>query len=222
MMQISDDTIEVLKNFSTINPSLSFKAGNTIRTVSEQKNILAQAVIGESLPMNFAIYELNQFLGLASLYDKPDFAFGEKEVVISEGSSKSKYTYTDPSMVTSAPDKNLELDNADVSVKISADDMKRVLSAANQLGLPEVVVRGGEGSVSIVATDTKNPTSNEHSVSLGSTNDVFSMVFKTENLQKLGTSDYDVAISKAGIAHFKSTSKNIQYWIATETNSSYN
>ena len=48
------------------------------------------------------------------------------------------------------------------------------------------------------------------------------MVFKTENLQKLGTSDYDVAISKAGIAHFKSTSKNIQYWIATETNSSYN
>ena len=52
--------------------------------------------------------------------------------------------------------------------------------------------------------------------------DVFSMVFKTENLQKLGTSDYDVAISKAGIAHFKSTSKNIQYWIATETNSSYN
>ena len=77
MMQISDDTIEVLKNFSTINPSLNFKAGNTIRTVSEQKNILAQAVIGESLPVNFAIYELNQFtLGLASLYDKPDFNFG--------------------------------------------------------------------------------------------------------------------------------------------------
>ena len=125
-------------------------------------------------------------------------------------------------MVTSAPDKNLELDSIDVSVKITADDMKRVLSAANQLGLPEVVVRGAEGSVAIVATDTKNPTSNEHSVELGSTNDNFSMVFKTENLQKLGASDYDVAISKSGIAHFKSTAKNIQYWIATETNSSYN
>ena len=89
MMQISDDTIEVLKNFGTINPSLSFKAGNTVRTVSEQKNILAQAEIGETLPVNFAIYELNQFLGLASLYDKPDFAFGEKEVILSEGNNKS-------------------------------------------------------------------------------------------------------------------------------------
>jgi len=221
-MQISDDTMEVLKNFSLINPSLNFKAGNTVRTVSEQKNILAQAVIGESLPMNFAIYELNQFLGLASLYDKPDFNFGEKEVVISEGNNKSKYTYTDPSMVTSAPDKNLELDNIDVSVKISADDLKKVLSAANQLGLPEIVVRGVDGTISLVGTDTKNPTSNEHSLSLGTTNATFSMVFKTENLQKLGASDYDVAISKAGIAHFKSTAKNIQYWIATETNSSYN
>ena len=196
MMQISDDTMEVLKNFSLINPSLNFKAGNTVRTVSEQKNILAQAVIGESLPVNFAIYELNQFLGLASLYDKPDFNFGEKEVTLTEGNNKSKYTYTDPSMVTSAPDKNLELDNADVSIKVSADDL--------------------------VATDTKNPTSNEHSISMGKTNDTFQMGCKTENLQKLGASEYDVAISKAGIAHFKSTAKNIQYWIATETNSSYN
>ena len=162
MMQISDDTMEVLKNFSLINPSLSFKAGNTIRTVSEQKNILAQAVIGESLPVNFAIYELNQFLGLASLYDKPDFDFGEKEVTLTEGNNKSKYTYTDPSMVTSAPDKNLELDNADVSIKVSADDLKQVIQAANQLGLPEIVVRGADGSITLVATDTKNPTSNEH------------------------------------------------------------
>ena len=221
MMQISDDTIEVLKNFGTINPSLSFKAGNTVRTVSEQKNILAQAEIGETLPVNFAIYELNQFLGLASLYDKPDFTFGEKEVILSEGNNKSKYTYTDPSMVTSAPDKNLELDSVDVSVKVSADDLKKVLMAANQLGLPEVVVRGVESKISLVATDTKNPTSNEHSIVLGETNNAFSMVFKTENLQKLSASDYNVEISKSGIAHFKSTAKNIQYWIATETNSTF-
>tara|TARA_B100000287_G_C20670736_1_gene793303 strand:- start:985 stop:1671 length:687 start_codon:yes stop_codon:yes gene_type:complete len=221
MMQISDDTMDVLKNFSGINPSLSFKAGNTIRTVSEQKNILAEATIGETLPVSFAIYELNQFLGLASLYDKPDFNFGEKEVTLSEGNNKSRYTYTDPSMVTSAPDKNLELDNADVNTKVTADDMKQIISAANQLGLPEIVFRGADGTLSLVATDTKNPTSNEHSISLGSSNNNYQMVFKTENLQKLGASDYDVSISKAGISHFKSTAKNLQYWIATETNSTF-
>ena len=47
------------------------------------------------------------------------------------------------------------------------------------------------------------------------------MVFKTENLQKLSMSEYNIEISKSGIAHFKSTAKNIQYWIATETNSTY-
>jgi hypothetical protein len=54
-MKISESTFEVLKNFSTINPSLSFKTGNVLRTVSPQKNILASAVVSESFPQDSAI-----------------------------------------------------------------------------------------------------------------------------------------------------------------------
>ena len=89
MMRISEGTMDVLKNFSTINPSLAFKQGNTIRTVSEQKNILAQAVVEDAFPVDFAIYELNQFLGLASLFDNADFAFGEADVTIRDENNKS-------------------------------------------------------------------------------------------------------------------------------------
>lgn len=223
MMRISDKTFDVLKNFSTINPSLAFKQGNTIRTVSEQKNILAQAVVEETFPQDFAIYELNQFLGLASLFDNADFAFGEMDVTIRDenNKSRSRYTYTDPSMVTSPPEKNIEMPNPEISFSVTAEDLKSVISASNQLGLPEVVVRGGAMGIFLVATDTKNPTSNEFERKVADSNGAtFQMVFKTENL-KFIPGDYDVKISKAGISYFKNVSEHIEYWVATETNSEY-
>ena len=219
MMKISDTTFDVLKNFSTINQSLAFKKGNTIRTVSEQKTILTQAKVEEAFPVDFAIYELNQFLGLSSLFEEADFDFGQSQVTLKEGTAKANYTYADPSMITTPPEKNIELPSVDVQFKMSKSDFRQVLNGANQLGLPEVVVRGIEGRIELVATDTKNPTSNEFSRIVGEHGSEFQFIFKTENL-KFIQNDYDVQISAQGIAHFKSD--NVEYWVATETGSEYN
>jgi len=218
-MKISDSTFDVLKNFSTINQSLAFKKGSTIRTVSEQKTILAQAKVEESFPVDFAIYELNQFLGLSSLFEDADFDFGQSQVTLKEGSAKANYTYADPSMITTPPEKNLELSSVEVNFNMSKDDFRQVLNGANQLGLPEVVVRGENGYINLVATDTKNPTSNEFSRVVGESGASFQFIFKTENL-KFIQNDYKVEISKSGIAHFKSES--VDYWVATEAGSEYN
>jgi len=219
-MKISDQTFDILKNFSTINPSISVKAGNVLRTVSEQKNILAQAVVSESFPQAFAVYELNQFLGLASLFEDGEYDFAEKAVTISEGNNSSRYTYTDPSMVTQPPEKNLELPSTEVHFRLLHADLKKVVNAANQLALPEVVIRGKTGHVHLVATDTKNPTSNEFSHDLRmSASAEFDFVFKVENL-KFMAQDYDVKISQRGISHFKGDT--VEYWVATETGSKYN
>ena len=218
-MVISEKTIEILKNFATVNPSIAFKAGNKIRTVSEQKNILAEATVTEDFPQDFAIYELNQFLGLASLFENGSFDFGEKSVTLSEDGTKSRYTYTDPSMVTSPPEKNIELPSVEVAFKLPKDVLARVLNAANQLQLPEVVVRGDGSIVKLVATDTKNPTSNEFAVDVAENGANFDFVFKTENL-KMIAGDYTADISSKGIAHFKG--EVAQYWIATEAGSKYN
>lgn len=219
-MNLSDNTFDVLKNFSSINPSISVKAGNVLRTVSEQKNILAQAVVEESFPTPFAIYDLGQFLGLASLFENEDYDFGQSAVTISEGKNKSRYTYTDPSMVTTPPEKNLELPSTEVQFVLSYDNLKKVVNAANQLGLPEIVVTGVNNSVSLVATDTKNPTSNEFSFDLETgTNATFKFIFKVENF-KFMADDYSVSISQRGISHFKG--KKAEYWVATEAGSEYN
>lgn len=219
MMKISDNTFDVLKNFSTINQSLAFKAGNVVRTVSPQKNILAQATVTESFPVDFAIYELNQFLGLSTLFEDPEFDFGDSKVTIKEGSSKANYTYADPSMITTPPEKNIELPSKEVSFTLTKEVFKQVLNGAHSLGLPEVVVRGSDGVMSLVATDAKNPNSNEFSAEVGATDSNFQFVFKTENLKFL-QDNYDVTISAKGIAHFSGST--VQYWVATEANSQYN
>ena len=219
MMKISDNTFDVLKNFSTINQSLAFKSGNVVRTVSPQKNILAQAVVSETFPVDFAIYELNQFLGLSTLFEDPDFDFGDAKVTIKEGAAKANYTYADPSMITTPPEKNIELPSTEVEFTMTKDAFKKVMNGAHGLQLPEVVVRGRDGVMSIVATDTKNPNSNEFSSEVGETDKTFDFVFKTENLKFL-SDDYGVTISSKGIAHFSGTT--VQYWVATEANSQYN
>ena len=58
-MKLSDDTVQVLKNFSGINQSLQFKSGNTLKTISPLKTIFVEATVGESFPKEFALYDLN-------------------------------------------------------------------------------------------------------------------------------------------------------------------
>ena len=67
MTVISKETIDILKNFSSINKSIVIKPGNTIRTLSVNKNILASAKIEESISEQISIYDLSSFLGCLSL-----------------------------------------------------------------------------------------------------------------------------------------------------------
>jgi len=220
-MKISEQTFDVLKNFSMINPSISVKAGNVLRSVSEAKNILAKAIIPDSFPKDFAIYELNQFLGLASLFEEGEYDFedDDKAVFIKQGKHASRYQFVDSSMVTAAPEKELDLPTAEVTFKLDWSDLKKIINAANQLELPEIVVRGAKGKVTLVATDSKNPASNEFTQDLDIATDAkYQFIFKVENF-KFMEQDYKVTISSKGISHFKG--EVAEYWVATESGSKY-
>ena len=221
MMKISSDTVNVLRNFATVNSSLAVKQGSVLRTISEQKNILVQAVVNESFPVDFAVYELNQFLGFVSLFDDPDLTFHENHVqVTDENSRKGSYTYTDQTMITQPPEKNINVDDAEVKVSMDEDDYKNVVKAAHALQLPDIVISGDGESVSMTATDVKNSTSNDYSCSVGNSTAKFKMIFKTENFKFLDD-DYEVVLSSKGVGYFKNVNRAVEYWVATETGSEY-
>ena len=104
-MKLSDKTLTLLKNFSSINQSILFKKGSSLKTISVMKNILAEATIEEDLPTDFGIYDLNQFLNGLGLHQNPDLDFeNEGHVVIREGRSRTKYFFADPNVIVTPPD----------------------------------------------------------------------------------------------------------------------
>tara|TARA_Y100000034_G_scaffold95315_1_gene115745 strand:- start:2536 stop:3222 length:687 start_codon:yes stop_codon:yes gene_type:complete len=227
-MKLSNETVTVLKNFSTINQNLVIKSGNSISTMSAMKNIVAKAEVSETFPRDFAIYDLNEFLAALSLFDKPDLDFKEDFVVMTEDGSTSKtlrYWYSDPSVVTT-PSKEVTMPSSEVSFSLSSNILSDVQKAAAVIGVPDMVLTNGRiGGADLKVTDKKNDTANDYSISFDTNSDDqdanYSFWFKVENL-KLLPATYDVEVSSKNISHFKNTNVDIEYWIALEPESKYN
>ena len=123
-MKLSDSTLSLLKNFSTINQSILFKQGSKLRTISVMKNILAEATISEELPQDFGIYDLGQFLNGMGLHQSPELDFqNDNHVVIKEGKMRSKYFFADPNVIITPPEKPIELPSEDVTFELSTDQL---------------------------------------------------------------------------------------------------
>ena len=219
-MKLSNETVSVLKNFSTINQNLVIKGGNKIATMSAMKNIVAKAEVLEEFPQTFAIYDLNEFLSAISLFSKPELEFEDNFVMITEEGKKSslKYWYSDPSVVTT-PTKDITMPECEVKFNLSSDILSAITKAAAVIGAPDMALENG----SLKVTDKKNDTANNYALDLAvdSESDNYKFWFKVENL-KLIQGSYDVQVSSKNISHFKNSVGNVEYFIALEPESAYN
>tara|TARA_R100000734_G_C3312712_1_gene103817 strand:- start:355 stop:1038 length:684 start_codon:yes stop_codon:yes gene_type:complete len=220
-MKLSDSTLSLLKNFSSINQSILFKEGSKLRTISVMKNILAEATINEEFARDFGIYDLNQFLNGLSLHHKPELDFAnDGYVVIREGRSRSKYFFADPSVIVTPPDKEITLPSEDVCFELTTTVLEKLLKAAAVYQLPDISAVGEAGVVKLVVRDKKNDTSNAHEEVVGETDQDFSFNFKVENIKILpGT--YDVVVSQKLLSRFTSKNHDLTYYIALEPDSTF-
>ena len=220
-MKLSDSTLSLLKNFSSINQSILFKEGSKLRTISVMKNILAEATINEEFARDFGIYDLNQFLNGLSLHQKPELDFAnDGYVVIREGRSRSKYFFADPSVIVTPPDKEITLPSEDVCFELTTTVLEKLLKAAAVYQLPDISAVGEAGVVKLVVRDKKNDTSNAHEEVVGETDATFNFNFKVENIKILpGT--YDVVVSQKLLSRFTSKNHDLTYYIALEPDSTF-
>lgn len=221
IMKLSENTINILKNFSSINQSILIKAGSRIRTISVMKNIFAEADVEEEFPKDIAIYDLNQFLGGLSLHKDPDLDFGnDSYITIKEGKRRVKYFYADPEVIVSPPDKNMDLPTQDVCFQLDHSQLSQLIKASGVYGLTDLSVIGGAGVIRLVVRDKNNDTSNEYSLVVGETDSEFVFNFKVENI-KIVPGSYDVVISKKNVAKFTNEKYNLNYFIALEPDSTF-
>tara|TARA_B100000965_G_scaffold400748_1_gene423229 strand:- start:220 stop:879 length:660 start_codon:yes stop_codon:yes gene_type:complete len=218
MTVITKPTIEVLKNFCSINKSIVIKPGNQISTLSINKNILAIADVEEQFDSQISIYDLGVFLGGLSLFDQPKIDTTDTNyVTVSDqrGKSKTRFFYADPDIITQPPEKEINIPSADVKFRLEASVLQQLQRAAAVYQLPDLCLFCGDGTMNLCVTDKKNDTSNSYSVEVGASEDDFCYCFKVENL-KLLAGDYNVTISKQNVALFQGS--GIKYFIALEPN----
>jgi len=224
IMKLSDHTIEVLKNFATINQNLVIKEGSTLSTMSAMKNIVAKADVEESFDKEVAIYDLNEFLASISLFTSPILDFKEGFVTIKEESSPKnslKYFYSDPSVVTT-PSKTITMPSKEVSFTLNGENLNKLKRAAGVIQAPDLVLEKKDADVFLTVKDKKNDTANTFSIDVDTTTEGsnFKFYYKVENL-KVMEGNYDVEISSKNISHLKSTNKDVEYWVALEPESTY-
>ena len=222
-MKISNKTLDILKNFSEINQSIMIKKGRKLKTVSALKNILAHAVVEEDFPQDFAIYQLNEFIGVLSTMNNPDLTFHDKYVMLSqENGACTKYFYAEPSVVIS-PEKDIVMPSEEINFTLLEKQYNDLLKMSSILQLNDILVKGCPKSNGqyLAVTNKKNDTSNDYSVKVGEgVTEPYKMYFKTENL-KMVAGDYNVHISSKGISHFENMVTKLDYWIALEPDSHY-
>jgi len=221
-MKLSENTISILRNFSDINQNILFKPGKTLATMSTMKNIMAKANVEEDFEQEFGIYDLPEFLRSFEKFQKPVLKFnGSANLKIEDESSplKTRYPFAEKSTLVS-PSKDINMPDKTVTFTLKQSDFDMIKGQYATLSLPDIAIRGKKGKVEIVALDKKNNNAPESSLPVGETDLDFNAYIKAENL-KVIPGDYDVALSKAKIAHFKNKKVNIQYWIALETDSEF-
>ena len=196
-MKLENRTMQILKNFAMINPSMLFREGSVQTTIAPQRNILARSTIKEEFPQEFAIFDLSRFLGVLSLFNEPEIDYDENRVLISQGRQKVAYTFADPELIVAPPSKTPNVQNPEVSFRLTTDNLGT--------------------NITIGVGKPSDPTSDTFKIEVGVSNHSFKFAFKAENI-KILSGDYDVELSSKNISHFKGG--DVEYWIMADANHS--
>lgn len=216
-MKLSKVTLDVLKNFATINQGLIFKPGKSIKTMNVMKNTFAVAQIPDDIQNEFAIYDLNEFLAAYSLTEGCDIVFKETMMSLISNGEELEYYYSSPSVVVSPGDKNITLPSIDKKFLLTKEVIDKIMKVSSVMKLKDIEIDNTG-----IRVLNRNLVGNKHHIKLAvdcSTSESAVSVLKVEGL-KLISADYDVAICDKGLARFTSRSEEykVEYHIALEIN----
>jgi gp45 sliding clamp, C terminal len=215
-MKLSRNTLNILKNMSAINSNLLIKQGNVLKTVSPSKCVFVEAKVDEDFPVEVAIWDLGQFLGVVSLFNEPEFEFDENYVNIQSNNSSVKYYYSVASLLT-VPTKNLTMPPVKYEFELTQDTFQEISKAAAVLQVSDLDIKGENGVITLTVSKKTDPTSNSYSVEVGETDGDFSYSLDMANLRLL-PGDYMVSLTDTVVSRFAHNSMSLNYYIAVEKN----
>jgi len=224
-MKESNKTISLLQSFAQISSNLLVKPGKKLTTRNAVNSIQARAVVDETFPQQFAIYDLNQLLSLISVSEHPDIEFGNKSLVIrSANGGETEYFYADESLVTVPNENPPQLEDV-YTFKLTASDIQTIVKTASIVSATMLSIVSDKGKVTLSINDPKNSTSHSYKKPLGDATSSFNVKMAIDSF-KVVADEYNVrvahAVAKTGkvmVFFFESTSSDLTYLIAADSTS---
>ena len=219
-MKLQPFTHTVLSNFATINNSMVIHEGNEIRVMPGNKTILAEATVPDTFDRTFGIYDVRQLLGLISLSRDPDLSFQEKYLEVRSNKNILKYFYTEPSLIVT-PTKRINVSSSEVQFDLPSPTIKAIQKTSQVLSVEDLLITKQDGELEMIVLDKSSPTSHSSSFEVeGKSTGNFKVYLKIPNL-KLIEDDYTVFISSKGVSMFTAQNNSVKYYIAIESDSSF-
>jgi hypothetical protein len=221
-VNLSKNTFSILKNFATLNSNLLVKPGNVIKTITPSKNGMAVVSVEETFDTEFGIWDLNKFLGVVSLFNNPNFTFGEKSVKIKNGGdSVVNYYYSEPRLL-SVPTKDVNMPPVDLSIELTEKNFLELQKASSVMQLPDLIFTSDDDNIIVMVSDISDPTSNSYKITLANSESPvpeFMFHFKMENI-KILQGDYKINFANNIVGEFVNKNIPLKYWFAMEANTS--
>ena len=232
-MQLSNNTLKVLSNFSLINPGMIFAESNKQTTITPLNTLVAQATLEEVFPKRFALYDLDGFLKYYKLIPNAELDFKENYVRIYNDSKEFKFFYSDEVVIIAPKKEPYDHDEEDLRFEISDNELNTLRMAYSySKNLKHLKIWDNDGNLclSIVNNDkdAKNRATNEFNITIRplTNNDItgFTFFVPMENLLILD-GDYEFVISKISrnnnnvvVLRLENKTYLVKYWTSMEGN----
>lgn len=217
-MKISKQTVEILKNYAQINSNILFRGGNQISTISVGRNIYSKATVAEDFPIEFGLYDLNNFLGLLTLSDDSEIEFGESSLTLSKDGGTFEYFYTDPSIIVAPPNKEIKIDSH-YEFELPASEIQTITRAASVTNATTISVVADGKNATLIVGDPLTPSSNSYRKVLSDTELEFDCRLSIDNFKVLGGESYSCFLSQKKFMSLKAKSRELQYWLSLDSTS---
>lgn len=222
-MKLSRETLAILKNYAAINPNILLTPEKVLMSATGAKNVFSKSSIVEEFPIEFGVYDINEFISVLSLFSDPDLEFSKGSVNITQGNSSILYVGANKDIMQLAKpaqfDKLEEMMAATVTkFDLSGELFSSLIKTASVLKAPDVSFKADGTTLKISISDLKNTSSNKYDLVVGPIDNTFNVDLKVDNL-KMPAVDYVVSVSKEKAVKFTAKDSDSVYYVAFELTS---
>lgn len=151
----SETEINVLKNFSTINPSMVIDPTG-FKVINNSKSVIGNYPFAKAYDFPvFGIYETSEFLTALGAMEKPQIEVEAKAINIVDGTNKLTYYTTATDLLPAVPDVGAKFDKLDCELEftITADKLAYLLKMATILKSKYLFFESDKKVIRITAGD---------------------------------------------------------------------